>query len=120
MLSAVRRDGLGAAPLQREHAPGDALPLPMDRFDFYRRWLRDGDRYWLNVEPSGYSSNLDLPAAVRSLARFYLLPAVQVSSLDEADVVLSWDMDPGLLHRRFTVNAREGKQVVFASRLARP
>ena len=117
-LSAVRRGGEAMTSLEREHAGGDALPLPMDRFDFYRRWLRSGDRYWLDVAPSGYSSNLDLRAAVAALARFYLLPAVQVARIDDANVVLSWDKDPGLLHLRYTVKAREGKQVVFVSRIA--
>jgi hypothetical protein len=117
-LSDVRAASAGLTAEQRAHRPGDAIPLPMDRFDFYRDWTRPDDRYWLNVRPSGLSADLDVPGVVSAVARFYLLPAVEVPTIDDATVVLSWDMDPGLLHRRFTVNAREGKQVVFSSHLA--
>jgi hypothetical protein len=108
-----------ATALDREHAPGATVGLPMDRFDHYRAWLRPGDRYWLDIGPSGFSSHVDLPTAVATLARFYLLPAVQVADVADADVVLSYDHDPGLLPLRYSEQHREGLQVVFVSRIAR-
>jgi hypothetical protein len=119
LLSAMRASGVAQTPLQREHAPGDAIPLPMDRLDHYRNWLAADDRFWLDVNPSGFSSHVDLPSAVAALARFYLLPAVEVSRPADATVVLSWDHDPGLLPLRYSEQYREGIQVVFVSRIAR-
>ena len=105
--------------LDGEHAAGTTIGLPMDRFDHYRTWLRPDDRYWLDIGASGFSSEVDLPTAVATLARFYLLPAVQVADVDDADVVLSYDHDPGLLPLRYYEQHREGLQVVFVSRIAR-
>jgi hypothetical protein len=119
LLAGMHAGGAAMTPLQREHAPGDGIPLPMDRFDHYRTWLRPTDRYWLDVNPSGFSSHLDLPQAVASVARFYLLPAVQVGSPEEASVVLSWDTDPGRLPLTYWESRREGLQLVFVSRIAR-
>ncbi len=119
LLSGMRESGAAMTALQREHAPADSLPLPADRFDHYRSWLRPDDRYFLDVAPSGFSSHVDLPTAVASVARFSLLPAVQVTELQDATVVLSWDRDPGLLPLRYTEQHREGIQLVFVSRIAR-
>lgn len=119
LLSGFHRSGVAMTPLQREHAPADSVPLPADRFDHYRAWLRPGDRYWLDVVPSGLSSHVDLPSAVAAVARFTLLPAVQVTDVDDATVVLSWDRDPALLPLRYSEQHREGVQLVFVSRIAR-
>jgi hypothetical protein len=118
-LGDLHASGAALGEQARVHAPGDALPLPMDRFDHYRSWLRKGDRYWLDVNPSGFGRYLDLPHAVAALARFYLLPAVQVDDLADATVVLSWDRDPAQLGLRFSESHREGLQLVFVSRIAR-
>jgi hypothetical protein len=44
---------------------------------------------------------------------------VQVADVADADVVLSYDHDPGLLPLRYSEQHREGLQVVFVSRIAR-
>lgn len=104
---------------ERTHAPIDALPLPSNVFDFYRDRLHHGDRYYLQVLESGFGPFADLPTVVATVARFYLLPAVQVATLAEADVVLSWEADPGLLGVRFSEQNRAGLQLFFVSRIAR-
>jgi hypothetical protein len=119
ILGNMHASGAAMTAEARAHAPGDALPLPMDRFDHYRRGLREGDRYWLDVNPTGFGRYLDLPHAVAALARFYLLPAVQVDDVADATVVLSWDTDPARLGLRFSESRREGLQLVFVSRIAR-
>jgi hypothetical protein len=119
LLRGMRSSGAAQTAAEREHAPGDSIPLPMDRLDHYRNWLEPGDRFWLDVNPSGLSSHADLPSAVAAVARFYLLPAVQVTDPARATVVLSWDRDPGLLPYRYSEQHREGIQLVFVSRIAR-
>jgi hypothetical protein len=52
------------------------------------------------------------------VARLYLLPAVEASSLADANVVLSFDSDPGSLHLRFSQQWRSGVQLIFVSRIA--
>jgi hypothetical protein len=119
ILGGMHASGAAMSAEAQSHAPGDALPLPMDRFDHYRAWLRSGDRYWLDVNQTGFGRFLDLPHAVAAVARFYLLPAVQVADVADANVVLSWDTDPGRLGLRFSESRREGLQLVFVSRIAR-
>jgi hypothetical protein len=106
-------------PMQREQAFGDALPLPMDVFAWYRQWLRPGDRYWIQIEPSAFSTYLTKQDAVRDVARLYLLPAIQVSKLSQANVVISWDDDPSKLHVPFAAQERSGQQNIFVSWIAR-
>lgn len=104
---------------ERVHAPIDALPLPAGVFDFYRDHIRATDRYYLQVLESGFGPFADLPTVVATMARFYLLPAAQVATLAEADVVISWEADPGLLGVRFSEQDRAGLQLFFVSRIAR-
>jgi len=118
-LSRQREAYAGLSAQGREHAFGDAMPLPMQVFDFYRARLRPGDRYYLQVQQTGFGRFLDLPAAVSSVARFYLLPAIYERNLDDANVVLSFGADPSLLHLRFRSQERAGKQSIFVSRLFR-
>src|SRR5579884_3423253 len=77
-------------PAEREHAPIAAATLPPDVFDFYAAYLARGDRVYYQVLPSGLSHATDLPTAVETVGRFYLLPAVQVADLAHATVVVSY------------------------------
>jgi hypothetical protein len=104
-------------PLQRRHAPIDALPLPSDIFDFYAARVGRGDRIYYQVLPSGFGPSLDLPTIVGRVGDFYLLPAVRAPDLPHATVVLSWYADPAQLHVHFLVQARAGLNPVFVSRL---
>ena len=119
LLTAMRRSGAAQTDHEREQALGGPLRFPMDRFDHYRNWLRPDDRYYLDVNASGFAHEFSLADVVAAVARFYLLPAVQVATPDEASVVLSWDRDPALLGLRYYEQHREGAQLVFVSRIAR-
>jgi hypothetical protein len=109
----------GYTSTQRAEAFGTLLPLRMDIFEFWRRWLRPGDRYWIQIPNEAFSSNADKRLVVRSVAHLYLLPAIETRRLADADVVLSWDADPGLLHLRYSDQERAGLQLIFVSRIAR-
>jgi hypothetical protein len=104
---------------ERDQAFGTSIPLRMDILDFWRAWLRPGDRYWIQIPFEAFSVNADKKLIVRSVAHLYLLPAIEVTALRRADVVLSWDADPGTLGLRFSEQERAGLQLVFVSRIAR-
>ena len=104
---------------ERERAFGERIPLRMDVFDFYRSHLRPGDRYWIQVEASPFSAFGDKAIVVRGVGRMALLPAVEVERPETADVILSWDSDPGTLPYRYAEQHRAGLQLLFVSRVAR-
>ena len=104
---------------QRDQAFGTSIPLRMDILDFWRAWLRPGDRYWIQIPFEAFSVGADKKLIVRSVAHVYLLPAIEAPSLARASVVLSWDADPGTLGLRFSEQQRAGLQLVFVSRIAR-
>ena len=79
---------------ERAEEPGTAQLLPVDAFDFFRSKLREGDRYYLGVKRGGFAAGVDRATAGRIFGRFYLLPAVQVDSPENADVVLTVGIDP--------------------------
>jgi hypothetical protein len=68
--------------------------IPVAAADFFFENMRRDDRYYLQVQPGTFFTGVDLPTAVRTFGRFYLLPAVQVRDPREADVVLSVGADP--------------------------
>jgi hypothetical protein len=105
--------------VQRDQAFGALLPLQMSNFDWYRRYLHPGDRYYVQIEPAAFSSFIDKDTLVRRVAHLYLLPNVEARNLDDATVVLSWDDDPGRLHRRYATQVRLGEQNFFVSRISR-
>lgn len=109
----------GYTALQRDQAFGELLPLDMSYFEWYRRYLRPGDRYFVQVEPAAFSSFVDKDTLVRRVARLYLLPDLEAIDLAHASVVLSWDDDPGRLHVRFSSQVRLGRQLFFVSRIDR-
>ena len=118
-LSRERTRDAALTQQQREHAALDALPLPANVFDFYRAHLRPGDRVYFQVLESGYGPFADLETVVTMVGRYYLLPAVAVARLEDANVVVSWEADPGLLGVRFEEQHRAGLQLFFVSRVAR-
>jgi len=105
---------------QRRQEPVTQLEITGDIFDFYAAQIVKGDRVYFQVLPSGFSHDLDLPSAVASLGRFYLLPGVQTTNLADATVVVSYFEDPGLLHLHFIAQARAGVQLFFVSRIRTP
>ncbi len=85
----------GYSRLQRDEAFGTQLPLPMDIFEWYRQYLRPSDRYFIQVQNGGFGRFIDKETAVRTVAHLYLLPAIEARDLQHANVVLSFDSDPG-------------------------
>jgi hypothetical protein len=104
---------------ERERAYIDLIPLRTDVFDFYRSHLRPGDRYWVQVDPGAFSEFSDYATVVRSVGRMALIPAVEAERPEDADVILSWDKDPGLLPYKYSEQYRAGLQSLFVSRVKR-
>jgi hypothetical protein len=104
----------------RRRAPVTQAGLDGQMFDFFAAYLSRGDRVYFQVMPSGYSHNIDLPGIVEALGRYYFLPAVQTTNLDDATVVVSYFADPAQLHRRFITQVQAGAQPLWVSRIAAP
>ena len=117
MLGAQHAAWAGTSRADRDRAFGNAVPIDMSVLDYWRHWLRPGDRYWVQMPFEAFSTFGDKKLLVREIARLYLLPAVESPRLAGADVVLSWDADPGLLHLRFSDQQRAGQQLIFYSRI---
>jgi hypothetical protein len=94
--------------------------LPADVFDWYTTLLAPGDRAYYQVVQSGFSSFVDVPTAFALTAHYYLLPAVQVTDLKDATVVVSYKADPSQLHEHFITQQRAGLQLYFVSRIKAP
>jgi hypothetical protein len=109
----------GYTRLQRDEAFGALLPLPMDIFEWYRRYLRPADRYFIQIHNGAFGRFVDKATAVRTVAHLYLLPTLEARDLRHANVVLSWDSDPALLHLRYSQQERLGEQLTFVSRIDR-
>jgi hypothetical protein len=104
--------------VERRHAPLEKIPLPSDVFDFYAEHVKRGDRIYFQVEPVPFGNYLDLPGIIAAAGRFYLLPAVQVTDLRKATVVVSFREDPKRLHLRFVDQAQYGSRPIFVSRVS--
>ena len=93
-LSGQRTEFESFTDFQRMQEPGTAQLLPVDAFDFFRSKLGESDRYYLAVRSGGFAAGVDRATAGRIFSRFYLLPAIQVDSPANADVVLTVGVDP--------------------------
>lgn len=83
--------------------PGFQSLLPRSVADFFRARMSRGERFYVQVPQGPFMPGVDYPTAVRTFARFELLPAIAVADPHEADVVLSVGVDPrrlGLRYRR--------------------
>jgi hypothetical protein len=96
-----------------------SLGLPPDQFAWYAQYVARGDRLFYQVQPSGLGEFVDQPHAVEDVGRYALLPAKSVESLDKANVVVTWNEDPGALHIPFEAQERLGLQLFFVSRIKR-
>ena len=76
--------------------------LPVQTETFFAAHLRRGERYYVQVPPARYFTGVDLPTAVRTFARFELLPAIWVDDPHRAEVVLSVGDDPAKLGLRYS------------------
>ena len=94
--------------------------MPADIFDFYRQYVGRGDRVYFQVRESGFSSFVDLPTAIHYVGRYYLLPAIEATRLDDATVVVTFFDDPKRLHVRYITQQQAGIQPIFVSRIRAP
>ena len=120
LLGQERRTYAQLSPTERRQAPVSQLKMDGGIFDFFASFLASGDRVYFQVEPSGFSSNLDLPTAISDLGNFYFLPAMQTTKLSDATVVVSYFEDPSLLHVKFITQVRAGLQPIWVSRIKAP
>jgi hypothetical protein len=107
----------GYSRAQKERLFGTSIPMSMDDFDFWRFYLRPGDRYYLQMPPEPFSSFADKRQIAQAIAHIYLLPAIETLSLDDATVVLSLDANPTSLDRVYTDQHESGLQEIYFSRL---
>jgi hypothetical protein len=68
--------------------------LPVSAVNFFSSRMRRGDRFYVQAAAGSFIAGVDYPTAVRTFARFQLLPAVLVRDPAEADVVLAIGTDP--------------------------
>ena len=68
--------------------------LPVAAVNFFSSRMRRGDRFYLHAVEGPFIAGVDYPTAVRTFARFQLLPAVLVRDPQRADVVLAIGSDP--------------------------
>jgi hypothetical protein len=118
ILDAEEQRFAGLTRAEREQTFGTAIPTRMDVFDFYRRLLRRDDRFYVQVINEGFGT-ADKATVIRSVARYYLAPAVEVDRPEDATVVLSYDADPGTLPLKYSKQTRAGLQLLFVSRVAK-
>jgi hypothetical protein len=71
--------------------------LPTTAVQFFSSRLRPGDRFYVLVDDRPFMEGVDYPTAVRTFARFELLPAIFVENPQQADVVLAIAADPNVL-----------------------
>jgi len=77
-----------------------SLPLQPRAVELWQRELQPGDRYYVDTQTS-VPRFPDLRLSLTLYLGFRLLPSVQVTTPREADVVLSYRMDPRRLGLRF-------------------
>jgi hypothetical protein len=71
--------------------------LPVSAVNFFSSRMRRGDRFYVHAAQGSFIAGVDYPTAVRTFARFQLLPAVLVRDPAGADVVLAIGADPAQL-----------------------
>lgn len=72
----VARDSKLSA-TERRHAAGNRLGLDPAPFDAFRRGLREGDRYAVDVPSGARGPFITRGEAIRAYAAFFFLPAIQ-------------------------------------------
>ena len=93
--------------------------LPVAAVNFFSSRMRRGDRFYVHAAEGSFIAGVDYPTAVRTFARFQLLPAVLVRDPAEADVVLAIGADPAQLALRLREVARTPDGRYTFARVAR-
>ncbi|MDQ5821323.1 MAG: hypothetical protein M3540_07785 [Actinomycetota bacterium] len=104
----------------RLEAAAFANGIPIDAFNFFRANLSRDELYFLAVPPGASSTGgVSRPAALQAFGRYYLLPAIAVPTLDEADAIVSVGTDPATLGYPLGEVIRDGSHPFWVARLAR-
>jgi hypothetical protein len=81
--------------------PGYDFLLPSSALRLFAHYATRGRRFYVQTREGPFIAGVDYPTAVRTLARYELLPAREVTDPHEADVVFSVGVDPALLGLRY-------------------
>ena len=104
--------------VERAHAPAVHAGFQARLFDSLDAYVRDDDRVYFQVPRRPYGT-LDLHDTVGALGRYYLAPAVEVSELDDATVVVSYESDPAELGLDWLDQQQLGERI-YVSRVREP
>ena len=118
--------------LQREHtqfsgytaqdrleAAAYANGIPIDAFNFFRAHLRRSDRYFVSAPASAsFTPGVDRSATLQTFGRYYLLPAIAVTTPAQASVVLSVGADPRTLGISLAEVLQDGSNPFWVARVA--
>jgi hypothetical protein len=93
--------------------------LPEEAVSFVDARLRPRDRYYVLAPQGSLFAGVSYPTAVRTFARYALLPAVQVQDPHAADYIIGVGADPGTLGLKYSSvdwNRRTGVAVAKVAR----
>jgi hypothetical protein len=76
--------------------------LPAEAVRFVQARLRPRERYYVLPRKGMLFAGVSFPTAVRTFARYALLPAVQVDDPNDADAVVGVGADPGTLALQYS------------------
>ena len=71
--------------------------LPEEEVVFAQQRLRPKERYYVAARPGSLFAGVSYPTAVRTFARYALLPAVQVQDPQAVDAIVGVGVDPATL-----------------------
>jgi hypothetical protein len=101
-LSRARSREVGLSKAQAARAIWRESPLAPALYDFWRSQVQRGDRFYLAAKPESAQS-LEKPLIVRSYAAYWLLPAIEVRAARQANVILTFRVDPARFGRSHVV-----------------
>jgi hypothetical protein len=93
--------------------------LPEEAVAFVDKRLQPRDRYYVLAKPGSLFAGVNYPTAVRTFARYALLPAVQVQDPRAADYVIGVGADPGTLGLKYAKVEWIGQTGVALAKVAR-
>ena len=103
----------------RLEAAAYANGIPIDASNFFRSHLRRDDRYFVNAPATAsFTAGVDRSAALQTFGRYYLLPAIAVTTASQATVVLSVGTDPKVLGLPLAEVVRDGSNPFWVARIA--
>jgi hypothetical protein len=93
--------------------------LPEEAVAFAQKRVHPRDRYYVLAAQGSLFAGVSYPTAVRTFARYALLPAVQVQDPHTADYVIGAGVDPGTLGLKYAKVDWIGQTGVAFAKVAR-